>query len=666
MRKTRTIAAVLALALAGGAMLAHRLDQRDPMNTASVWIGPTSDNDRAVNASPDAGPLVPVRSADPAKAQMAASPANGQPIAIVPKLDAARAAEPPTILRGEAKADEPVAKASDLPSTDLPAAAMAPTASIDDKVESAPLPALPASFETAQATLPVPPRIIAAPSVPSPPANPVLPAQQTPAAPAQMTRPPLDTSPPPAAPPPVVAAPAAPPAANTLSGGAVFTGTSGKDLNIEINRGALVRLSKAADTVFVANPDIADIQVKSTRMIYVFGKKAGETVLYAVDGDDNVLLNTRVRVTHNLAAFRTALRSAAPTSAIEVSTVGDSLVLSGDAGSAVQAENVRRLATRFAPGEGAVVNQMRVTTPNQINLRVRIAEVAREDLKQFGINWDAAFNISGFTFGLFTGNPVVLGDFVLGGANTISRRANNVNNAYGGYQKGGYDINGLIDALATENLITVLAEPNLTAMSGETANFLAGGEFPIPVAQSGNANAITIEFKKFGVGLAFTPTILENGRVNLKVRPEVSQLSTVGSIQAVGFNIPSLTTRRAETTVELASGQSFAIAGLLQNNSTQDVNKVPFLGDVPILGALFKSDRYRRNETELVIVVTPYLVNPVSANVVAAPTDGYVQPTDGQRILFGSTRGQTVTEGAPIVRGPDGNALIGPAGFQLD
>ncbi|MGE0660848.1 MAG: type II and III secretion system protein family protein, partial [Reyranellaceae bacterium] len=462
------------------------------------------------------------------------------------------------------------------------------------------------------------------------------------------------------------APPVQPAAANTLSGGAVFTGTSGKDLNIEINRGALVRLSNAADTVFVANPDIADIQVKSPRMIYVFGKKAGETVLYAVDADDNVLMNSRVKVSHNLAAFRAALRSAAPTSAVEVSTVGDSLVLSGDVGSPVQAENVRRLAARFAPGEGAVVNQMRVTAPNQINLRVRIAEVAREDLKQFGINWDAVMNIGGFAFGLFTGTPVVLGDFIPGGANRISRRGNNVNNIYGGYQSSNFDVNGLIDALATENLITVLAEPNLTAMSGETANFLAGGEFPIPVAQTGNADAITIEFKKFGVGLAFTPTILDNGRVNLKVRPEVSQLSTVGSVQATGFNIPSLTTRRAETTVELASGQSFAIAGLLQNNSVQDANKVPFLGDVPILGALFKSDRYRRNETELVIVVTPYLVNPVSANTIAAPTDGFVPPTDGQRILYGSTRGQTVVEGAPVVRGPDGNALIGPAGFQLD
>jgi pilus assembly protein CpaC len=301
-------------------------------------------------------------------------------------------------------------------------------------------------------------------------------------------------------------------------------------------------------------------------------------------------------------------------------------------------------------------------------LRVRIAEVSRDTLKAFGINWDAAFKMGGFIFGLASGNPVTAGDFVIGGLDKIFNvRNNGTNSIVAGYTGRNLDINGLIDALANENLITVLAEPNLTAMSGETANFLAGGEFPVPVAQSGaNAGAITVEFKKFGVGLAFTPTVLENGRVNLKVRPEVSQLSPVGGVQVSGFTIPALTTRRAETTVELSSGQSFAIAGLLQNNATQDASKIPFLGDVPVLGALFKSDRYRRNETELVIVITPYLVRPVSANTVAMPTDGLVPPTDGQRILYGSTNRQDMPAGAPITRGPDGNALVGPAGFQLD
>ncbi len=639
--KTALSLAILAC-IGGGALVAAFSGPPLPTSAASIWIGPALDSDRAVNAMPDAQP-VPMRSADPAKAQMAVSPANAEPASILPPPIASGA----SIIADTAPA---AVSSSDKPE---PTKVAAPAGEAVEIKELPPV-SLPATITTAQVTLPVPPRAIAAPAVPKPPTPPA----QT----AQMTRPPLDaTQAPatPAAPPAAATAPVAAPA-NSLSGGAVFTATSGRDLNIEINRGALIRLRAPADTVFVANPDIADIQVKSARMVYVYGKKAGETVLYAVDSDDNVLLNTRVNVTHNLSAFRTALRTAAPDAGIDVATVGDALVITGDVSSAVQAENVRRLAARFAPGDGSVVNQMRTTAPNQINLRVRVAEVSRETLKQFGINWDAAFRAGGFVFGLATGNPVAA-------AGSFLTRNDSTNSIFGGFGGKNFDVNGLIDALANENLITVLAEPNLTAMSGETANFLAGGEFPIPVAQStANGGSVTIEFKKFGVGLAFTPTVLEGGRVNLKVRPEVSQLSTVGQVQVAGFSIPALTTRRAETTVELASGQSFAIAGLLQNNSTQDANKVPFLGDVPILGALFKSDRYRRNETELVIVVTPYLVRPVSNNTVALPTDGFTAPTDGQRILFGSTNQQGMPEGARVTRGPDGNALIGPAGFQLD
>jgi pilus assembly protein CpaC len=244
-----------------------------------------------------------------------------------------------------------------------------------------------------------------------------------------------------------------------------------------------------------------------------------------------------------------------------------------------------------------------------------------------------------------------------GAANTINAS----------YRNGSQDINAAIDALATEGLITVLAEPNLTALSGETASFLAGGEFPIPIAQNGsnNATSITVEFKTFGVGLAFTPHLLDAGRINLRVRPEVSQLSTAGAVQLSGFTIPALTTRRAETTVELGSGQSFVIAGLLQNNSTQDISKVPLLGDLPILGALFKSDRFRRNESELVIIVTPYIVRPVSGRI-AAPTDGFVAPNDVERILGAQSYKQQVPDNGerPIIK--DGQGLVGPSGFQLD
>lgn len=616
---------VAALGCSAAIMVVANTETTAPKVASTIWIGSTLDSDRAVNATAESKPTSILPSADPAKIQMAPSATS---VSMPSKLDVTHLdfAAPPSSPTDALPNPQPSAAGNHETGK-----AVLPSASATAKP--------PNDIEVAQLIVP--------PSSPTKVPPPVIP-------PVQMTRPQLDGgNQAPAAPSVTPVGPAQSAAASAAAAGVVVTGTSGRDINVEISRGALIRLPVPADTVFVANPDIADIQVKSPRTIYLFGKKAGETVLYAVDSDDNVLLNSRVKVTHNLAAFRAAIRSAAPTSGVDVATVGDALVISGDVGSAVQAENVRRLAARFAPGEGAVVNQMRVTAPNQINLRVRIAEVSRETLKQFGINWDSVLSVGGFTFGLFTGTPLV-------GASS--------NLLFGGFKSGSVDINGLIDALANENLITVLAEPNLTAMSGETANFLAGGEFPVPVAQGGaNAGAITIEFKKFGVGLAFTPTVLENGRVNLKVRPEVSQLSTVGGIQTdTGLRVPGLTTRRAETTVELGSGQSFAIAGLLQNNSTQDDNKVPFLGDVPILGALFKSDRYRRNETELVIVVTPYLVKPVSANAIALPTDGFVPPTDGQRILFGSTQQQGMPESARVTRGPDGNALVGPAGFQLD
>jgi pilus assembly protein CpaC len=636
-RRAKIVLSAAGLGVAGISLLLAQAPASTVQQSAAIWIGSAPDTDRAVNALPEGAPAKPV---DPAKAQMAPA-ADGQPTAIVPK-------PVPVPVTDSADVKIEVLPPAPVPVPVEPRAEAKPESSKPDSlaqpsrkpVIDEPQP----RFDLAQAIVPpVLPNKVAPPTAVMPRVQTNPPAQ---AAPAQVTVP---------APPTTATSNGATPAAAT-----VVTTTSGREVSVEINRGALIKLPAPADTVFVANPDIADIQVKSPRLLYLYGKRAGETVLYAVDGDDNVLLNSRIKVTHNLGAFRTAIRSAAPSAGLDVSTVGDALVITGDVASPLQAENVRRLAARFAPGEGAVVNQMRVTAPSQINLRVRIAEVSRQTLKELGINWAAVFQSGGFLFGLATGQPLLSVGGILAGTNTT-------NKFFGKYSNGSMDINGLIDALADENLISVLAEPNLTAMSGETANFLAGGEFPVPVAQSGAvAGAITVEFKRFGVGLAFTPTVLENGRVNLKVRPEVSQLSSAGGVQVSGFTIPALTTRRAETTVELSSGQSFAIAGLLQNNSTQDASKVPFLGDVPVLGALFKSDRYRRNETELVIVVTPYLVNPVSANAVALPTDGFIPPTDGQRILYGSTNRQDMPQGAPVTRGRDGNSLVGPAGFQLD
>ena len=222
----------------------------------------------------------------------------------------------------------------------------------------------------------------------------------------------------------------------------------------------------------------------------------------------------------------------------------------------------------------------------------------------------------------------------------------------------------LLDALDKEGLITVLAEPNLTAVSGETAEFLAGGEFPVLVP--GNNGRVTISFKKFGVSLAFTPTLIGGSTISLKVKPEVSQLSSTGAVEVSGFVIPALTTRRAETTVELGSGQSFAIAGLLQNNITRDIERFPGLSDIPVLGSLFRSDQFKRDESELVIIVTPYIVRPVSSQLLALPTDGLTPPTDTDRVLHSRLYRPTLGRRPSGPSGRGANGLVGPVGFMLD
>jgi pilus assembly protein CpaC len=265
---------------------------------------------------------------------------------------------------------------------------------------------------------------------------------------------------------------------------------------------------------------------------------------------------------------------------------------------------------------------------------VRIAEVNRTVVKQWGINLLTNTNGS-FSFGLAQGGGIHLPDV---SCTSDCGTAQVIRNEIGGTLSGigklfGMDIMSSLDIAAEDGLVSILAEPNLTALSGETASFLAGGEFPIPVTQ-GN-NAITIEYKQYGVGLAFTPIVLGDGRISMRVRPEVSELSDAGGLKLGGFTVPALITRRAETTVELGSGQSFMIAGLLQNRNSNTIEKAPFLGDIPILGSLFRSTSYQRNETELVIIVTPYLVRPVSGQL-ATPADGYRSPGDLKRVFLGA------------------------------
>lgn len=442
-------------------------------------------------------------------------------------------------------------------------------------------------------------------------------------------------------------------------------------VNLEMGNGVLIRLKRPAKTVFVADPKIADIQVKSPRLIYVLGITTGETTLIAVDKDERVLTNRRIKVSHNLGRLRHSLKSILPKANIRVRSLNNSIVISGAVKTATDAADVRRLAEQLVARPENVIMKLGVTAPTQVNLRVRIAEVSRDTLKQFGFNWDLLGRAGGAAFGLATGNPVLgaFPTFAPGAGVTqppasVLSQFRGVNQGVLGYSSGSLDVNGLIDALDQEGLITVLAEPNLTAMSGKPATFLAGGEFPIIV--SVKEDVLGIEFKEFGVSLAFTPTLLDKNRISLHVNPEVSEISTQGEIVLNGFSIPSLTTRRAETTVELGNGQSFAIAGLMQNNSKHDIDKFPGLADIPILGSLFRSDRYRRNETELVIIVTPYVVRPVDGNRLASPTDGYSPPSDEERLVQGRLYHPTPRkpERGPVT--PNKHKARAPIGFVLD
>ncbi|HTG64239.1 MAG TPA: type II and III secretion system protein family protein [Sphingomicrobium sp.] len=441
-------------------------------------------------------------------------------------------------------------------------------------------------------------------------------------------------------------------------------------LTLSQNTGTLVRLSSPMSDVFVANEAIADVQVRSSTQLYVFGKSAGETTVYATGSNGRVVYAANVRVGTNAGSVGEMLRLAMPEANIQATPMNNLVLLTGTVASPTDVEEAQRLVQAYV-GEGTqVVSRIRSATPLQVSLKVKIAEVSRSLVKQIGVNLLTRDGTSGFQFGIGQGNPGTFGTPASGETPAVPK---GFNVGATGTTLGlagklfGLDILSTLNLSEADGLVTTLAEPTLTALSGETASFLAGGEFPIPVSQS--LGSVTIEYKQYGVGLAFTPIVLADGRISMRVRPEVSELSNEGSIRLNGFDVPALTTRRAETTVELGSGQSFMIAGLLRNANTNNVDKAPFLGDLPILGALFRSTKYRRAETELVIIVTPYLVRPVS-NQLALPTDGYRAPASGDMVLEGqSYRGvsgpaATAPAPAPAMTGAATTATASP-GFKL-
>ena len=405
---------------------------------------------------------------------------------------------------------------------------------------------------------------------------------------------------------------------------------------VEVNKGIPIRLKAAAISVVVADPDIADVQVVSPRMLYVNGRAVGETSVMAVDENDKIILQGTVTVTHSLSKLRKAVQQMRPGADINAASTDNAIILNGTVDSPVLAEKVQRLATSFLRNEQqSVINLMDTSQGDQVMLKVKIVEVARNELKRFGINWESLINGGGgFIFGLGQGR-----DFVSDTGTLLRNTANGDNSLFLGRRGSSGSLNAVIDALEDDGLVSILAEPNLTTRSGMPASFLAGGEIPIPVP--GDDGTVTIEYRQFGVSLQFTPIVMNKNKISLSVLPEVSALSSENTITAGAFgDIPSITTRRANTTVDLGSGQTFAIAGLLRSDNANSVSKFPVLGDLPVLGALFRTTSFQNNQTELVILVTPYIVKPVDDPAsLKTPLDGYKPPTDYERIVLGKVQG---------------------------
>ena len=398
---------------------------------------------------------------------------------------------------------------------------------------------------------------------------------------------------------------------------------SGGVITLSTGRGQLITLSRPMSDLFIAEPSIADVEVRSPTRLYVFGKGPGETTISATAKDGSVVFSASVRVGTNIGDVSQMLKVAMPDAQITTATMNGIVILTGTVAAPADVEEANRLVSSFVGKDVQVVSRLKTATPLQVMLRVRFSEVNRDYAKNIGFNILANDPTGGFKFGIAQGN-------VDTDTNTLIRSATGTSLGFAG-PLAGLNILSSLDLAETDGYATTLAQPTLTALSGETASFLAGGEIPIPVPQY--QGVTTIEYKQYGVSLAFTPTVLGEGRISLRVRPEVSQL-TSSTVSIGGYQIPGLTTRRAETTVELGSGQSFVIGGLLNNNTTNSVNKAPFLGDLPIIGQLFRSNGWKRSESELVIVVTPYLVRPVTDSKIVLPTDGYREANDGQRILL--------------------------------
>ncbi|HEY7534305.1 MAG TPA: type II and III secretion system protein family protein [Nitrospiraceae bacterium] len=412
-------------------------------------------------------------------------------------------------------------------------------------------------------------------------------------------------------------------------------------LDLTAGKSRILDLPVAIKRASLANPDVADTVVLSPTQLYITGKSTGVTNLTLWNESGKMMGMYDVVIAPDLTRLKENLHKAMPDEKnILVMSSHDSITLSGTASSAGNLTRAMSIAEAYAPRK--VINSLQVGGVQQVMLEVRVAEMNRELIRRLGIN-ATAMTPQGFGMTALNQLTSMIGGNSFSGmsggissalTNTLnlSQQALAANGAFQ-FQTGNITWSGFVDALQQENIVKVLAKPTLLALNGQEAAFLAGGEFPIPVPQA--FGLITIQFKKFGVGLVFTPNIMDKNHISLSVAPEVSELDFQNALRTQGFVVPAITTRRATTTIELADGQSFAIGGLLRDNVKESINKYPWLGDIPILGALFRSTSYQKNETELLIIVTAHLVKPLDMTAQTLPTDYYEEPNDFEFYLMG-------------------------------
>lgn len=459
---------------------------------------------------------------------------------------------------------------------------------------------------------------------------------------------------------------------------------SGEGLLVPVNRSELVTLASDMAEVIVANPEIADVHAHGTKSLSVIAKKIGRTSIRVLDREGKVLRTVEVTVGYDLPSIRRALKNFLPAENISVEMVNKNVALTGEVSNAQAADRAVKIVNDFigadtgaastpaaaggagttAQAESGVLNLLQVTASQQVMLRVRVGEIKRDALKRLGIDPGASIGMGNFVYQLGVGtaleslDPTSAADYVIPdgqshGINTLS------------FTRGNDRAFGVLKALERDGLFKTLAEPNLVAISGEKAEFLAGGEIPIPTVQGGTGTSnVAIEYKPFGVAVQFTPYVLSENRIRMMVQPEVSEVSTANAIVVSGFNVPSINTRRAKTTVELAPGESFMIAGLIKDQTSSSIDQLPGVKELPVLGALFRSTEFQRNETELVMAVTPYIVNPSRGGDVKLPTDNFAPASQMDMFFFGSL-GALSGQGKPAAGSPAAT-LEGPVGFMVD